>query len=149
MPEALIHASNPFAPSDWQQLAEWLAEADVDCLELAAPGLRLRLVRGADGYGIEQGPAAAPPLAAEPVMVATAVAPCAGLLLDAHPAQGSGLARRGSRVRAGDVVALLQVGLLLVPVTAPAAGAVGDILIAPGTLVGYGSRVLEILQEDT
>jgi acetyl-CoA carboxylase biotin carboxyl carrier protein len=149
MSEALVHASNPISPPDWQQLADWLAEADVDCLELAGPGLRLRLVRGAVGYRIEQGSAAVATLAAEPVTVAAAVASCAGVFLGAHPAQGSALARRGDRCRAGDLVGLLQVGLLLVPVTAPTAGVVGDSAVTPGTLVGYGRRLVEILVEGT
>jgi acetyl-CoA carboxylase biotin carboxyl carrier protein len=139
--------SNLLSPSKWKQLAQWLAEADVDCLELSEPGLRLRLVRGADGYVVEQEQALAAPPAAEPKQVTAATAPCAGLFLAAHPAQPSPLAVHGNRVRTGDVVGLLQIGLLLVPVVAPTAGFIGDILVPPGTLVGYGNRIVEIMVE--
>lgn len=149
MPEARGRGSNPLSPSAWRQLAEWLAQADIDCLELDGPGLRLRMVRGADGYRIENGPAAASTPAAAPAAATAAVAPCAGFFLDTHLAQGALLARRGDRVRTGDLVALLQVGLLLVPVVAPMAGVVGDTLATPGSLMGYGSRLVEIVAGDT
>jgi acetyl-CoA carboxylase biotin carboxyl carrier protein len=143
-----MHAPNLLSPSNWKQLAQWLAEADVDCLELSEPGLRLRLVRGVDGYVVEQAQPLAGPPTAEPKQVTAATAPCAGLFLAAHPAQPSPLAVHGNRVRAGDVVGLLQIGLLLVPVVAPTAGVISDILIPPGTLVGYGRPIVAIKLED-
>lgn len=124
------------APADvCQQLARWLAAADVDGIEIDAPGLQLRMVRGADGYRVDTGDVAA----------VAALAHCAGIFLDRHPVGADSVARPGARVRAGDLVGLLQIGLVLAPVVTPVAGTVGRALIAPGALAGYGTRLVEII----
>jgi biotin carboxyl carrier protein len=137
----------PALPTEaWTQIAGWLAQADVDCIELAAPGRLLRMVRTARGYQLHEAPAPAPgPVAHAAVGV---VAPCAGILLDRHPTGDRRLAQPGERVGAGDLVALLQIGLVLAPVVAPFAGTITSRCVAAGAPVGFGTRLLEITVGD-
>ena len=45
---------------------------------------------------------------------------------------------------AGQAVGLLQIGPLLLPVTAPLAGVVAAVLAAEGHAVGYGTALVEL-----
>jgi acetyl-CoA carboxylase biotin carboxyl carrier protein len=58
--------------------------------------------------------------------------------------QAAPLARCGSRIRAGQTVALLQIGALLLPIDAPRDGTVTSLLVPHGTLVGYGMEIIEL-----
>jgi acetyl-CoA carboxylase biotin carboxyl carrier protein len=51
-------------------------------------------------------------------------------------------------VAAGQAIALLQVGALLVPVVAPLGGLILDAAVENGTLVGYGDRLLDLMPQD-
>jgi biotin carboxyl carrier protein len=50
-------------------------------------------------------------------------------------------------VRAGDIVALLRTGALIQPVTATEDGIVGAPLAVPGTVVGFGTPLMEFTPE--
>jgi acetyl-CoA carboxylase biotin carboxyl carrier protein len=67
-----------------------------------------------------------------------------GRFLHAHPLQDAPLALPGKRVRAGQALGLLQVGMLLIPVTAPRDGVVAAIVAADGALVGFGDRLVDL-----
>lgn len=123
-------------PDEVRQIAAWLEASGLDTLELVTPRMRLRLTVGGD-------PAA--PAAAEPAPPAVAgiEARHAGVFLPAHPWRDAPLVPPGQHVQAGQVVALLRVGLLLQPVTAHADGTVGRCLATPGALVGFGTPLLE------
>ncbi len=129
---------------DWQRIAGWLAAADIDCIEIGAPGMQLRMVRGAAGYRVEQ----ENPRATAMVQTSSARAPCAGVFLQAHPLRSEALAKAGQPVAAGDVVALLRIGELLVPVTAPARGTVVGALAPQDSLVGFGTPLVQITPGD-
>jgi len=146
MTDATLPAALLLSPSACREIAGWLAAADIDAIDIDAPGLQLRMVRGADGYRVDarEGRASGPGAAAAPIAVAAA-APCAGIFLDRHPAGGDSVAQCGAQVGAGDLVGLLQIGLLLVPVVAPVAGTVGRVWVAPGTLAGYGTSLVDIV----
>jgi acetyl-CoA carboxylase biotin carboxyl carrier protein len=58
--------------------------------------------------------------------------------------QEAPLAPCGSRIRAGQTVALLQIGALLLPIGAPRDGSVTGVLVPHGTLVGYGTKIIEL-----
>ena len=124
---------------DIQQLATWLAATDIDELELQGPGVDVRICR--DGAA-----AAAAPLAAAPAHDRQAVvrAASAGVLLDHIPGRPAPLCAPGAAVEAGGLVALLQIGPLLLPVHTPCTGWAGDWLVAPGATVGYGTALLPI-----
>lgn len=131
-------------PQDLSQLAQWLAAADIDYLELSSPDLHVRVHRhGAS----EVGPATSPDLATpmlDDADVLAVPAPSVGVLLDRIPGRAEPLCAFGKAVQLGSLVALLQVGSLLLPVRAPCDGLAGDWLVAPGSTVGYGTPLLEL-----
>ena len=124
---------------DVRQLSAWLEATDIDMMELQGPGARLCLRRNgtriefvSDGSQEATGPSA--------VVEAASV----GVFLHEHPRRGEPVAGRGTQVRAGQVVGLLQVGALLLPVTAPQDGTVETRLVAQGTVVGWGTPLVEL-----
>ncbi|MES2711525.1 MAG: acetyl-CoA carboxylase biotin carboxyl carrier protein subunit [Pseudomonadota bacterium] len=121
-------------PDDIRQIADWLAEAGLAELELTGPGTRLKLTVGAVRPADAAGPAPTLP---------GVVAPGTGLFMAVHPSRDAAFVSPGQRVMAGQLVALLQVGALLQPVAAPADGIVGHCLAAPGTLVGFGTPLMD------
>ena len=56
-----------------------------------------------------------------------------------------GFAKPGEAVQAGEILALQQVGLLLMPIVAPVGGRRDRTLLAVGAVAGYGRPLLEIL----
>ena len=125
---------------DVQQLSAWLAATDIDLLELHGPGEHLCLRR--DGARVEIVPSDALQDGPEQRAVATAASP--GVFLHGHPLRGEPLATPGAVARAGQVLGLLQIGALLLPVTAPAEGVVQAMLVAQDTTVGYGTPLVEL-----
>lgn len=122
-----------------RQIAAWLEAAGIDRFELTAPGMRLRLTLG--GGGTRAAQPEAPPVT--PRLVARGT----GLFLDTHPCGDAPLVRPGQRVRAGAIVALLHTGPLIQPVTAIEDGIVGALLVTPGTMVGFGTPLMEFTPE--
>ncbi|HEY4985563.1 MAG TPA: biotin/lipoyl-containing protein [Bradyrhizobium sp.] len=128
-----------------QQLASWLAEAGIDYLELSGPGQRLRLTGAGRGRSGSQAAGVADDTGEIHTVDGFVVkAPVAGTLLHRHPMQRTPLAPRGSRIRAGQTVALLQIGALLVPIEAPREGIVANLLVEDGTLVGFGTGIIRL-----
>ena len=134
-----------------EQISAWLTEAGIDRLELSGPNGRLRLGR-AGPQPAAPGDAAAEIDLAEaeihPRRSFTVKAPAAGILLHRHPMQETSLAARGSRIRAGQAVALLKIGALLLPIDAPRDGTVTDLMVQHGALVGYGTEIIELSATD-
>lgn len=122
-----------------KQLSAWLEATDIDMLELEGPGERLRLCR--NGSKFEPVPDGANEATGPRTVVA---ASSVGVFQLEHPARGEALASRGTRVRAGQVLGLLQIGALLLPVAAPHDGTVAAVLIEPGTAVSYGTPLVEL-----
>lgn len=116
-------------------VAALLAASPFSELELTGPGLRLHL-RNSGGSITDVTTAAA-----------VIASPAIGQVLWRHPLHAAALAPPGTRVRAGQPVALLQVGPLLRPVLAPADGVVGSALVPDGTLAGYGTKLLHFHPE--
>ncbi|MCY0385901.1 hypothetical protein OVY01_01320 [Robbsia sp. Bb-Pol-6] len=72
-----------------------------------------------------------------------------GIFLSDHPDREAFAATRiapdgGVRLRAGEMIGLLQAGPLYLPVTMPADGALSRCIATPGTVVGYGQALFEI-----
>jgi acetyl-CoA carboxylase biotin carboxyl carrier protein len=126
----------PFQHVD--QLSSWLAEAGIDYLELSGPDRALRL-----GRAVQQGLQVKTTDAARAVTHAVK-APMVWTLLHSHPMRRVPLAPCGSLVRAGQTVALLQVGALLVPIEAPCDGVVVEVLAQEGALVGFGAEITRL-----
>ena len=130
---------------DISQLAQWLAATDIDYLELSSPEFHARIHR--DGVTeVASGPAASEAEWVEDDVldVLEVRAPSVGVLLDSIPGRAAPLCAAGEAVEAGRLLALLQVGSLLLPVRAPCAGRVGGWRVAPGSLVGYGTELLAL-----
>jgi acetyl-CoA carboxylase biotin carboxyl carrier protein len=129
------------------EIAAWLAATDIDLLEVTGPDGSLRLQRGRDGAAVVAETGTAPPVAAlvpSAERPDAAQAPIAGRFLHAHPLHDAPLASPGKRVKAGQPIGLVQVGALLLPVSAPRHGVVASMLAADGSLVGYGDRLIEL-----
>lgn len=126
---------------DIRQLAEWLAATDIDLLELCGPNVQVEIHR--EGAAVEQ-PAAPAPMAATTPDHVSVRAGSLGVLLDRIPGRSTPLCAPGSTVQAGGLIALMQVGLLLLPVRAPCDGWTGDWHVPPGSTVGYGTPLVDI-----
>ncbi|EPJ85449.1 biotin/lipoyl-containing protein [Pseudomonas sp. CFII68] len=125
-----------------RQLAVWLKETHLAGAEIRRPGLHLLLKRCVDEV-------------VAPIQIATPMAPKVtdelllkspglGQLLLTHPQQNEVLASVGSRVEQGQLVALLQVGDLLLPVRSQKAGRLAAVLTVCGTTVGYGEAFMRL-----
>ncbi|VTU23586.1 acetyl-CoA carboxylase, biotin carboxyl carrier protein [Variovorax sp. SRS16] len=118
-------------PAELEQLTAWLAQTDIGLLELRMPGGTVRLDN--------------PRPAARATAPGTAIAaPSVGVFLHGHPLAEGPLVRAGECVRAGQPVGLLRIGPLLLPVAAPRDGVVAAMRAADGTLVGYGTALVEL-----
>ena len=126
------------------ELSLWLAEANIDSLELIGPEGRLYLRRseGESDLQVEKDAPVESETGESRRTVLTA--PIAGVLRHSHPMQEAPLATEHSPVRAGQALALLQIGTLLVPVLAPHAGHIGAWQADDGTLIGFADPVVEI-----
>ncbi len=127
-----------------QQLSAWLAATDIALLELRGPGGHIRLRH--DGASVELVEDLPPPAdepaahAARVIVVASSV----GVFLHSHPLHSAPLARPGVNVRAGQPLGLLQIGSLLLPVTAPTVATVIETLVADGETVGFATPLIEL-----
>lgn len=129
-------------PEDLTGIAAAMAAAGVARLELTGPDVRLVLGRGASAEPVEVETMAP---AAETIAV---VAPGVGTFRRAHPLHDRPLAAVGDAVGAGQSIAVLQVGALLLPVAASTAAVMIDAAVEDGTLVGYGDRLFDLSPQD-
>lgn len=109
-------------------------------LTVSVGGCMLTLRRGEPESLAE----AAPPLPALPAIArpaATLPAPAAGFFRASHPSAPAAGPAGDRAVTEGEIVAFLQVGPCLRPVTAPGPGRVGPALVADGNLVGFGTAL--------
>ena len=129
-----------------QQLSASLDDAGIGLLELRGPGVLLRLGRdAADVAPVGEQSVATPDAPTyAPSSSTTVNAPAAGIFLHTHPMQSTPLAPVGAPVGAGAPVGLLQIGALLLPVTAPRAAVVAGLRVEHGTTVGYGTPLIEL-----
>jgi acetyl-CoA carboxylase biotin carboxyl carrier protein len=136
-----------------RQLTQRLAGTDITLVEWSGPDRLIRLRREAGGPVAKVAPAedpvaTAPPVAspvAEPPPTGTVVhAASVGVVLLSHPLRAEPLVRPGQAVRAGETLALLRIGLVLLPVAAPRAGTVSRIVATHEDRVGYGAPLIEL-----
>ena len=124
------------------QLSAWLANTDIGLLELRTPQGILRLGRqGDDIVELPMEEEEEEEGEAEPV---TVKASSVGLFLHTHPVATEPLARIGQRVDAGQLIGLLNIGPLLLPVSAPQAGIVDALHVESGIAVGYGAPLIDL-----
>src|ERR1700756_4107772 len=136
-----------------RQITSWLAEVDIEFIEISKPGATVRLT-------MEQAPGSiggeAPAVSAvvpgglacaadtAQTQAVSITAKSAGIFLSTHPARSTPLVSAGDHVKPGDVVGLLQIAQLCVPVVASADGMVMRLCVEHGATVGYGTPLLEL-----
>ncbi|MFT9215890.1 MAG: biotin/lipoyl-containing protein [Acetobacter malorum] len=132
------------------QISQWLNDAGLSSLELSnAHGTRLRISVG------DYEPSTTPPAAfvspsalphpeKAPSTDIPVKAPYFGNVLLCNPVTKKEFAPEGSSVQAEDTVAMLQIGELMVPITAPQNGTVAQFIAKEGDLIGYGQTVLTL-----
>ncbi|MGZ5194495.1 MAG: acetyl-CoA carboxylase biotin carboxyl carrier protein [Ramlibacter sp.] len=126
---------------DVRQLSAWLAATDIELLELRGPDHHLCLRREGEQVVVVTAEEHAQKRAEPPLVVSAA---SVGVFLQGHPLRPEALIRAGERVRAGQVLALLKIGALLLPVSAPRDGIALRPLVAHGTTVGFGTPLFEM-----
>ncbi|MBS0455025.1 MAG: acetyl-CoA carboxylase biotin carboxyl carrier protein subunit [Proteobacteria bacterium] len=129
-----------------RQLTEWLQATDISLLELRGPGESIRLCRQASGEVREAAPAHSPATAPAPQAAATTLvrAGSVGIVLHSHPLRTEPLVQPGQQVAAGQALALLRIGPVLLPVAAPRAGVVSRIFSSHESAVGFGAPLVEL-----
>ena len=137
-----------------RQLSGWLNGTDITLLELSGPGTFVRLRRNGDAptSGVQEVravQAVQPPpsmQAASPIAAPTVVrAGSVGIALHSHPLRTDPLVQVGQQVVAGQTVALLKIGFVLLAVPAPRAGTVCRIVAPHEAPVGFGDPLVELL----
>ena len=122
-----------------RQLARWLSEAGLGGVELQRPGVQLVLKRHLESVAAHE--SIDPPTHANQVSIRTRGL---GQLLLSHPDQPQVLIAEDNHVDKGQIVALLQVGDLLLPVRSPQAGHICQVLLQHGATVGYGEAIMQL-----
>ena len=122
-----------------RQLAQWLSEAGLGGVELQRPGVQLVLKRHLESVAAHE--SIDPPTHANQVSIRTRGL---GQLLLSHPDQPQVLIAEDNHVDKGQIVALLQVGDLLLPVRSPQAGHICQVLLQHGATVGYGEAIMQL-----
>jgi len=126
---------------DILQLSAWLAATDIELLELRGPDHHLCLRREGEQIAVVTAEERAQEHAEPPLVVSAA---SVGVFLHGHPLHPEALVRPGERVRAGQVLALMKIGALLLPVSAPQDGIALRPLVAHGATVGFGTPLFEM-----
>jgi biotin carboxyl carrier protein len=121
-----------------RQLALWLKEHHLAGAEMSRPGVHLTLKRG------EPAVSGVTPVAAAAVEDKVLRTTGLGRLLLTHPQHAEPFVAVGDQLSAGQLVALLQVGALLLPQRSPNAATVIDVRVPCGSTVGYGEAFLGV-----
>ncbi|HSV83738.1 MAG TPA: biotin/lipoyl-containing protein [Ramlibacter sp.] len=130
--------------NDVRRLSDWLAGTDITLLELTGPGRSIRLRRNGGEFTSAPEPEVQAPGEAPQGGPTVIRAGSVGVLLQAHPLRAEPLARVGQQVAAGQALALLKIGLVLLAVPAPRAGTVSRIVAPHEAPVGYGDVLIEL-----
>ena len=126
-----------------RHIVHWLEDARIGEFEIESDDRRLRMVLQSDAMrgnpvsvtiddGEDRG---------DGVIVAAGVP---GTFLVQHPQHAGPIVPLGGPVRAGNVIALIQIGSIYAPVVASTDGTLAKILTVPETLVGFGTPLFEI-----
>ncbi|MDF3834743.1 acetyl-CoA carboxylase [Cupriavidus basilensis] len=126
-----------------RQLCAWLAATDIAELDLQGPGVHLHLRReGATVQEMVALPTPTPIAAGSPASPEIVRAGSVGVYRHRHPQRSAPLAAVGTAVQESQALGLLQIGPLLLPVTAPREAVVLEIPEPDGAVVGWGTPLV-------
>ena len=141
---------NPQLLEQASQLTAWLGGTDIVLVELSGPGTMIRVRRdsaaaaaGATRPMPELSIAPQPQQSPQPKPMVVR-AGSVGIVLHAHPLRKEPLVRAGQPVVAGQAVALLKIGTVLLVVPAPRPGVVLRVIAPDGSVAGYGDPLVEL-----
>lgn len=131
-----------------RQIVGWMNAADLACFELQEPSFTLRLSRSAGkpvSAAVQAAPVEQPP---EKVERIAARATVCGRFLSRHPSRQEPQVRAGERIEPGMQVGLIAVGQLYLPVIATEAGVMGEFMLEDHRLVGYGTPLVSLANDN-
>ncbi|MCF1464329.1 acetyl-CoA carboxylase biotin carboxyl carrier protein subunit [Agrobacterium vitis] len=122
-------------------LTAWLEQAGVSTIAIERDDQQIKIVMAGGSAKVSSQERDKPTAAA-----VTVKAPSVGHFLADHPARADEASKDGSVVKAGDTLGFVKIGPLLLNVTAPQDGILGEALVKSGDLVGYGDPLFLVEQ---
>lgn len=129
-----------------RQIVEWVSSANLAQFELHSGDFSLRLNRPLNSVAAGVTPTAQPLETAAPAPRIGAMATVCGRFLSRHPGRDTPEVQPGDVIEVGALIGLIQVGEVLLPVTATAAGTVEAFMVDEQQLVDYGTALLSLAQ---
>lgn len=129
--------------AELKELIAILEGSGMELIEIVDAGKSLRLVMETEAEGDDVSADVHEPSEAPDPVTVIVTAHLAGAFLVQHPLRSARFAPIGDRIRAGEILGLVQVGTIYSPVTAPSAGSVRQVLAEPEMLVGFGTPLFE------
>ncbi|MCF1494986.1 hypothetical protein GOZ83_22775 [Agrobacterium vitis] len=123
-------------------LTAWLEQAGVSAIAIERDDQQIKIVMAGGAAQISRQTRDKQ----KPASSMTVKAPCVGHFLAHHPARAYDVAKEATVIKAGDTVGFIKIGPLLLNVTAPQDGILGEALVKSGTLVGYGDPLFLVEQ---
>lgn len=123
-------------------LTSWLEQAGVSAIAIERDDQQIKIVMAGGSAQVSRQTRDKQ----KPASSVAVKAPCVGHFLAQHPAHADEAAKNRAGVKAGDTVGFVKIGPLLLNVTAPQDGILGEALVKNGTLVGYGDPLFLVEQ---
>ncbi|MCF1485403.1 MULTISPECIES: acetyl-CoA carboxylase biotin carboxyl carrier protein [Rhizobium/Agrobacterium group] len=123
-------------------LTAWLEQAGVSTIAIERDDLQIKIIMAGGAAQVSRQTRDKQ----KPASSVAVKAPCVGHFLAHHPARADEAAKDGPVVKAGDTLGFVKIGPLLLNVTAPQDGILGEALVKSGDLVGYGDPLFLVEQ---
>ncbi|KAA3507750.1 hypothetical protein GOZ90_23680 [Agrobacterium vitis] len=122
-------------------LTSWLEQAGVSAIAIERDDQQIKIVMAGGSAQVSRQKRDKPTAA-----VVAVKAPSVGHFLAHHPARADEASNDRSVVKAGDTLGFVKIGPVLLAVSAPQDGILGEALVKSGTLVGYGDPLFLVEQ---
>lgn len=130
------------SPDVIAKLTSWLEQAGVGAIVIERDDQQIKIVIAGGAAQISRMTQGKPKTAASVAIKS----PCVGHFLTQHPCRADETTQDGAAVNTGDTVGFVKIGPLLLNVTAPEDGVLGQALVKSGELVGYGDPLFMVEQ---
>lgn len=127
-----------------RQIVEWISSANLAGFELHSGDFSLRLTRPLNRVAAHTAQVIEAPAPA-PTPRIGAMATVCGRFLSRHPGRDTPEVQPGDVIAVGALIGLIQVGDVLLPVTASAAGTVEAFMVEEQQRVDYGTALLSLV----